>query len=356
MTDNRYEQFLDEFGARLRQAADISAHEQAWGRRRAILTDTLTLARRCTRVRILTASALCVAAAAVVLLLIAPGGSSPSYLARASAAITSPKPDSILYERWQATFPSEGPGHPSQTFGPDQLWIEGAAPRRYRLIMQPNPESQTPDRIWGQYGGPFGFGGYPYWLKELEAAVAGHPLELGGELENPTEHAQPPRTLTFTPPDTIWSGRFRAPLGAPLPGPSHTINEAVSDPVTALRKAIAEGHAQEDGTSKLDGHTLKRITFNPTPPPPDAPPSTTQATKAEGSYALVDSETFKPVVIEIADSTYRFLTYEYLPANPTNLALTNIKAQHPNANTIPDTPPTTSATTPTTTNAPNTPR
>lgn len=252
---------------------------------------------------------------------------SPSYLARAAAAITPPGPDSILYERWEATLPSEGPNRPSQTFGPDRLWIEGAAPRRYRLIMQPNADSRTAGArpVWGEYGGAFfGFGGYPYWLAELEAAVAGHPLEVGGELENPTEHAKPPRTLTFTPPDTLWSGRFSAPLGAPLPGDSDTIDQAVSDPVTALREAIAKGRAREDGTSELDGQTVERIAFN-----------------AGRSYALVDSETFKPVVIDFI-GYYRFLSYEYLPANPANLALANIQTQHPDANVIADTPPSTS--------------
>ena len=310
MSEDRYDRFLDEFGTRLRHAADASAPGAAGHGRLAVIP----AAWRSTRVRIIAASTLFAAALAGVLLVIAPGSGSSSYLARAAAAITPPGPGSILYESWEATMPPEGADHPSRTFGPDQLWIEGAAPRRYRLIMQPNAESRpTGSRdIWGEYGGMFGFGGYPYWFQELEASVAGHPLEVGGELENPTEHAQPPRSLTFTPPNTLWSGRFRAPLGAPLPR-GDEINGAVADPVTALREAITEGRAQEDGTSEFDGQTVERITFNPPTPPADASAPTSQSPQGHRSYALVDSETFKPVVIDFF-GYYRFLYYEYLPA------------------------------------------
>jgi hypothetical protein len=49
------------------------------------------------------------------------------------------------------------------------------------------------------------------------------------------------------------------------------------------------------------------------------------------AYAYVEPETFHPVEIVYGLDTYRFLAYRYLPATPTNLALTNIQAQHPHA-------------------------
>ena len=330
--DRRYNQFLDEFGARLRHAA---ANEAAGHRRLASVAAVLAGTRRSIRVRILVASMVCAGAVAVVVLVVVPGSGSSGYLARAAAAITPPGPETVLYESWEATRPAEGPGYPSRTFGPDQLWIEESAPRHYRQIMQPRPGAGTASGadLWGEYGGIIGFGGYPYWLAELEAAVAGHPLEIGGELENPDEHAQPPRTFTFTPPNTLWSGRFRAPVGAPLPEAGH-VNEAVADPVVVLRQAISEGRAHEAGTSEFDGKTVERITFNPPTPSVDAP-----RLPPDRRYALIEAETFKPVEFVFGHLTYRLLAYEYLPANPANLALANIQAQHPDANVIADTPP-----------------
>ena len=54
------------------------------------------------------------------------------------------------------------------------------------------------------------------------------------------------------------------------------------------------------------------------------------------TYAYVDPETFYPVEIHNpefrgASSVTRFLTFEYLPRTPANLALTDIRAQHPGA-------------------------
>ena len=295
---------------------------------------------RSMRVRILVASMVCAGAVAVVVLVVVPGSGSSGYLARAAAAITPPGPETVLYERWEDTRPAEGPGYPSRTFGPDQLWIEESAPRHYRLIMQPRPGAGTASRadLWGEYGGIIGFGGYPYWLAELEAAVAGHPLEIGGELENPAEHARLPRSFTFTPPNTLWSGRFQAPLGAPLPEAGH-VNEAVADPVAVLREAISEGRAHEDGTTEFDGKTVERITFNAPTPSVGAPRPGSQPPAEDSRYVLIEAETFKPVEFVFGHLIYRFLTYEYLPATSANRALANIEAQHPDANVIADTPP-----------------
>jgi hypothetical protein len=63
------------------------------------------------------------------------------------------------------------------------------------------------------------------------------------------------------------------------------------------------------------------------------------------SYAYVDPETFYPIRIESphglfilpgrppvrSDVVVQYLTYEYLPRTAENLALTDIRIQHPNA-------------------------
>ena len=52
------------------------------------------------------------------------------------------------------------------------------------------------------------------------------------------------------------------------------------------------------------------------------------------AYAYVEPETFHPVEIVYGRNTYRFLAYEYLLATSTNLALTNIHAQHTHASIL----------------------
>jgi hypothetical protein len=49
------------------------------------------------------------------------------------------------------------------------------------------------------------------------------------------------------------------------------------------------------------------------------------------AYAYVEPATFRPVEIVYGRDTYRLLAYEYLPATPATLALTNVQAQHPHA-------------------------
>jgi len=71
-------------------------------------------------------------------------------------------------------------------------------------------------------------------------------------------------------------------------------------------------------------------------PPRDCP---VYGCPREPTYLYVDPDTFYPVEIHgYADLAglwhqlvIRYLTYEYLPRTPANLALTHIRAQHPNA-------------------------
>jgi hypothetical protein len=90
---------------------------------------------------------------------------------------------------------------------------------------------------------------------------------------------------------------------------------------------------------QLDGRTVRRIRIDPPSDCPDCPPKPT--------YAYVDPETFYPVQIECEDCggialpgrpivrfdiVTRYLTFEpNLPRTAANLALTDIRAQHPGA-------------------------
>jgi hypothetical protein len=140
--------------------------------------------------------------------------------------------------------------------------------------------------------------------------------ELGGDSQ---------RTLVFAPPNTLRD----------VPGQVRL----TGNPVETLRDAISEGRAHHEGKAQLDGRTVERIRWDA---PPDCPVS---GCLADPTYAYVDPETFYPIRIESphgyamvpgrpverADVVVRYLTYEYLPRTGANLALADIRAQHPNA-------------------------
>ena len=109
--------------------------------------------------------------------------------------------------------------------------------------------------------------------------------------------------------------------------------------MTLLRDQISTGRAHDEGLTELEGRSVRRIRIDP---PPDCP---FDLSCEEPSYVYVDPETFYPVQ---SDSPYgvialqgqpalqfhireRYLTFEYLPRTAANLALTDIRAQHPDA-------------------------
>jgi hypothetical protein len=298
---------------------------------------------------VLAGLALC-AAATIVVLALAPSGGSSDFLARAAAALT-PASGTLLYERWETTIAPEA-GNPERrqavTFGPEQLWIEGDHPRRYRTVLL--PRSGPPEGRRGGVGLAYAYGVTLSWsgggfhprrggvevLTRLQRAITGQPLELGGTVEAPRGTTNPDGlqpTLTFLPSNKLLRARLRVALGPSLPGPHDQIIENGADPVGALRGAIAEGRARVAGTTQLDGRTVQRIDIHlPQQLPADAPPLPPghPVIHAE-AFAYVQPETFHPLEIVYGGQTYRFLAYEYLPASTANLALTDIHAQHPRA-------------------------
>lgn len=297
--------------------------------------------------RMLGALAFVAAVAAALLVALAPWSGSSNFLAKAAAALT-PPPGSILYERWEHIIVSE-PGNPARnktvTLGPDQLWIEADSPHRYRIILESNKQkTSTSADLASTYGilvsyiGPAANirPGPNNLFSRLQRAVADEPLELAGTTEAKRPGEVPP-TLTFVPPDELLSTRLRVTLGATLPGPHDEAIENSTDPVSALRAAIREGRAHAAGVVQLAGRAVERIDFDlPQQPPAGSPPLPANAphvTPAPAS-AYVEPTDFQPVEIDFAGGIYRFLAYEYLSPNAANLALTNIRAQHPDATVI----------------------
>ena len=317
-------------------------------------TDTAVSSRRPHHVRrrILGGSAICLVLAASALVAIAPWSGDPGFLARAAAALTPPGAGAVLYERWEHVITPE-PGNPAfkgkRTFGPEELWIEGKSPHRYRTILEPGDGARVVSRPGGAgladtYGVNLGYaGGFNLargeseLLNYLQRKLSGQPLELGGTLEVPTGKTLPGMvlpTLTFLAPSRFLSAHLRVTLGATLPGPHDQAIENGADPASALRTAISEGRAHEAGTTQLDGHTVRRIALDlPSTLPADAPrlPADAPVMTHSEAYADVEPETFHPVEIVFGRDAYRFLAYQYLPASAANLALADIRAQHPEA-------------------------
>ncbi len=253
-------------------------------------------ARRGPKRLVLTSAALSIAAA-VALLVTAPWSHSPSFLAKAEAALTPPD-GTVLHMKWDVTSTSTDSGC-KVTRGPSEIWIDQAPPHRYRALLNdlpPDPSNADPRAL---------------------ACSSGTPSELGGAFDTG-------RTLRFVPPNTLSFNllQFVFPL----------------DPVTDLREAISAGRAHDEGKTQLGGRTVERIRIGP--------PSDCHDPSCPGEpiYWYVDPETFNPVETQgpgvIAPPSrpvvrlhivMRYLTFEYLPRTASNLALTDIRAQHPNA-------------------------
>jgi hypothetical protein len=226
----------------------------------------------------------------------APWKSSPGFLDRAQAALTPPA-GSVVHMKWDVTRTSPEFGC-TLTIGPNEWWADQTSPYRYRLLNANAPPRGTLDR-------------------GATACTVGPPIEMGG---------------TDEPPKSV---RFEAPNRLIYSGPGF----GLQDPVESLRTAIADGIAHHDGRTELDGQVVERIRF-------ERPSTCLRATCPLPEVAFVDPETLAPVQIDWPngwsigpgrsdgvrfDIVLRFETYEVLPRTAANLALTDIRAQHPNA-------------------------
>jgi hypothetical protein len=257
------------------------------------------LGERLGRHRLLLSLATLAIATAGALLVTSTWNDSPGFLTRAQAALRPPA-GTILHQKWEVTTTSKEFGC-AVRHGPSEIWIDETPPHRYRVLLNGPPplEATAVDR-------------------RALACTNWKVIELGGALDSG-------ETLRFVPPRTlrVLSGRFSYPL----------------DLVTDLRDAISAGTAHDEGRTQFAGRTVARIRVDP--------PSTCAEfprCPRERFYWYVDPETFYPVASEGAGGlrrpdrpflplhvVVRYSAYEYLPRTAANLALANIRAQHPGA-------------------------
>jgi hypothetical protein len=250
------------------------------------------------RNRLLLAAATLAIAATVSLLSTTPWSASPSFVERAEAALRPPA-GTILHQKWAVTTISDAFGCTIR-HRPNESWLDQAPPHRYRILLNVPPPPAT-SRLALACGNPKG-------------------PELGGTLDSRT-------TLEFVPPGTLLP---RSRIG-PFP----------IDPVANLRQRLAAGTAHEAGRTTAWGRTVEQIRLDPEP----GCASQGCPWQPYGWWA-VDPDTLQPVgmggIVRIREPdgrfirlrfVTRFLAYEYLPRTAKNLALTDIRAQHPNATT-----------------------
>jgi hypothetical protein len=233
-------------------------------------------------------------AGVTALALDAPWQSSAGLLERAEAALAPPD-GMILHVKWQTTRTSQE-YKCKVTSRPAELWTDPTS-QRWRVVATDFPSQD------GDY-------------ERKTACAEGMTRELGGDAT---------RSFMFVPPDAL------EPFG-----PGQT---ASWDLVDHLRGALADRRAHMDGRTQIAGRTVERIRVECHVDPETACPG------RPAEYFYVDSKTFSPVQFELPNALHystasglvdfdvvgRYLTYEYLPRTEANLALTDIRAQHPDA-------------------------
>jgi hypothetical protein len=237
-------------------------------------------------------------AAAVALFVSTPWQSSPGFLERAQAALT-PPPGRILHMKWDLIFTSEDPACTSTNTL--EVWIDVTSPHTDRALMPGPPTTPTPQPRPNSGG--------------LPCPPTTTPIEVGGALDSPD-------TFRFVPPNTL----VRTPR----------LYFEAQDRWARVRELISEGRAHREGQTRLDGRTVERVRFDP---PASCPAPAAGHCPIEPEYGYFDPETLYPVawhyardpMFPLVRNRERYLAYEYLPRTEDNLALTDIRAQHPNA-------------------------
>jgi hypothetical protein len=260
---------------------ELLAAAERQHRQDAVPADQRPLRTRVHRPRLLVTLATLAIAAGLALFVTAPWSGSPDFLTKAQAALTPPT-GTVLHVKYRFGRP-RGTRRDQCAIG-SEFWIDQTPPYRYR-ILRPFP--------------------VPAFCSTSRPTTA----EIGG-----TQRSR--RALRFVPPNTL-----RAQPGGQFP--------RFRDPVQGLRDALRAGTAVDDGQTQLDGRTVQRIRIGD-----------------ESWY--VDPQTFYPIEVHqiFVDGlcerpgnlppgrcrgVVSILAYEYLPPTTANLALTNIRAQHPNA-------------------------
>jgi hypothetical protein len=274
-------------------------------------------------------------AAATALFLSTPWSSSPGFLERAEAALATPD-NSILHMKWEVT---SSVSHPRcSVTRPNEMWIDQERPHTYRAILEDPPPAGADARSL--------------------ACSSGTRREVGGTVD-PT--CSPAEQANCTTMDTL-------ELESPTTLRESTLQFVLPpDPVAMLREAIRSGSAHHEGKTTLHGRTLERIRIDGPRISEDGVFSSSACAFPSCAFgdAYVDPDTFYPVemhspplqvmpapdggaVVRLPDGITlpggtignplaeinvadRYLNFEYLPRTEGNLALADIRAQHPDA-------------------------
>jgi hypothetical protein len=277
--------FRDELEAAIRREQEAQAQKNGL---------LHSLRERPSRIALAFAALAVVVAAALTVS--APWQTSPGFLERAQAALAPPE-QSILHMKTETWYGADPDCEIWR--GPEEIWLDRTPPHRYRFLAD--------------------------WPRDFADAEARKPVCTKGPLVEFGGRLNTFRSLEFVPPNTLLPRLLR--IAMPL------------DPAADLREAIRDGRAHDEGTTQLDGVTVRRIRFDPPRSPcMSVPPG---GCPREPMYTYVDPDTFRPVAREChcgwvgtlvrVHMKTRYLEFEYLPRTAENLKLTDIRAQHPDA-------------------------
>jgi hypothetical protein len=291
--------FRAELEDAIRRELEAQAHADSNGRGAHVLRAVRGRPGRTTL-----AFAVLAVAVGVALFVSTPWQTSPGFLERAQAALTPPA-GRILHMKWELVFTSADAA--CRTTNIHEVWIDLTAPHSYRAFVP--PAGAMPEAPGTAPPSLPGTGGLP-------CPAEGTPVEVGGTADGTDP-------LRFVPPNTLAPAR-------------RIYFQPVADPWARVRELIAEGRARREGTVLRDRQTVERVRFDP---PTSCPPPAAGHCPTEPEYGYFDPETLYPVAWEYArDPMFplvrnreRYLAYEYLPRTTENLALTDIRAQHPDA-------------------------
>ena len=258
--------------------ARATARSKGWGAR------VLRVVTRRPRTALALAAVTGVAAAA--LFVSGPWKTSPGFLERAQAALTATKP-AVLHMKWETRVGTV------RRCGTEEIWLDQSPPHRYRYLV---------DAI----------------MRKPEC-TGERPIEFGG-----TQNTG--GTLEFHPPNALIATQHKAFV------PDDLVARCAGLSTQGARttKARPSSTGERSGASA----SIRRL-----PAPSIAPlPATTRLRLRRPGDVLPRGggrAGFHQWSRRGAPLKIRYLEFEYLPRTAENLALTDIRAQHPNATVWP---------------------
>ena len=188
--------------------------------------------------------------------------------------------------------------------GPNELWIDQTPPHRFRALLNDLPDPGADPR----------------------ALVCATGIPVGGRRHARRHPGADAR---------VRAAEQAARLADEVP-------HATAGPRRSLRQAIATEARTDEGKAQVDGRTVERIRIDPRhqsdlPCVPSRLSAEANVRVRRPRDLLSGRSTFSYAVglvngpVLWHDLVVRYDTYEFLPRTDANLALTDIRAQHPDA-------------------------